>query len=126
MPRLLIAFLCVLLPLIAGCSSSIRNTPSLPLPRPLGQQPEDAIGPSILDGGSTPRPAAGVENTAPTGAIITLDQTIRLVHYSLWFTFARERVRIAYIILSIFNPHFSQDIGASGLRTGRSCLVRTT
>jgi hypothetical protein len=24
------------------------------------------------------------------------------------------------------NPHFSQDIGASGLRTGRSCLVRTT
>jgi hypothetical protein len=24
------------------------------------------------------------------------------------------------------SPHFSQDIGASGLRTGRSCLVRTT
>lgn len=79
MPRPLIVFLYSLLPLIAGCASPIRSTPSLPPPRTLGLPPEDAVGPSILDGGSTARPAAGGENAAPTGAVITLDQAIRHV-----------------------------------------------
>ena len=81
MPRLLIILVCVCTAasLIAGCSSSIRNRPSLPPPRALGLPPEDAIGPSILDGGPASRPAAGVENTAPTATFITLDQAIRLV-----------------------------------------------